>query len=102
MVDTVCVNTVALVDTLTTATVYCVAPVEAFQLSVAVADTVGPGGEEPPGVRPVGVVGAVALLAVKSTPVEGALLPVAFSPKVTSQRREPKHSTDSAGLAVHE
>jgi hypothetical protein len=61
--ETVCVNAVALVDTLTTATVYCVAPVEAFQPNVGVCVvTVGPGGDEPPGDNPVGVGGTAALV----------------------------------------
>jgi hypothetical protein len=72
----VCATTVAPVDTFSTATEYCVAPDDALQLKVGVrVFTVEPGGEEPPGDRPVGVGGAVATLTVKYTPVEGVLVP---------------------------
>jgi hypothetical protein len=78
-VATVCVNTVAPADTLTTATEYCVAPDEALQLSVGVRVlTVVPGGEEPPGDKPVGVAGAVATLIVKYTTAEVPLDPAEF------------------------
>jgi hypothetical protein len=76
VVETVCVKTVAPLDTFNTATVYCVAPEDALQVSVGVSVvTVVPGCEDPPGDKPVGVAGAVAHAEVVKDASEPLLVP---------------------------
>ncbi len=66
-VGTLCASTTARVEALTTATEYCVAPGEAAQVSVGARALTGvPGGDIPPGIRPVGTAANVLIVKYKS------------------------------------
>jgi hypothetical protein len=79
VVELVLVHTVAWVATSTIATWYEVAWADAFQLRIGdVVPTLAPGGEAPPGERPVGVAGAFDTLTVKYSLVAFGLEPAEF------------------------